>query len=99
MENDKKTKMESSEIVQDPDLKIFVMRVGDDFAKIEYTEKGNCYYLVYSEVPEHLRGKGIGRELVEKTFEYLHENKIKGVAVCSYIKAIAIKSNKLHMLA
>lgn len=91
--------MENSEIQHHPDLKIFVMKVGDDFAKIEYTEKDNCFYLIHSEVPEHLRGKGIGKELVEKTFEYLHQNKIKGIAVCSYIKAIAIKSNKLHMLA
>jgi predicted GNAT family acetyltransferase len=91
--------MKNSEIQHYPDLKIFVMKVGDDFAKIEYTEKGNCYYLTHSEVPKHLRGKGIGKELVEKTFEYLHQNNIKGIAVCSYIKAIAIKSNKLHMLA
>ena len=62
--------MENSEIQHYPELKLFVMKVGDDFAKIEYEEKGNCYYLTHSEVPEHLRGKGIGKELVEKTFDY-----------------------------
>lgn len=91
--------MENLELQHYPELKLFVMKVGDDFAKIEYTEKENCYYLTHSEVPEHLRGKGIGKALVEKTFDYLHENKIKGIAVCSYIKAIAIKNNKLNMLA
>jgi predicted GNAT family acetyltransferase len=50
-------------------------------------------------VPKHLRGKGIGKEMVEKTFDYLHQNKIKAIAVCSYIKAIAVRSNKLQMLA
>jgi predicted GNAT family acetyltransferase len=91
--------MKNSEIQHYPDLKIFIMKVGDDFAKIRYTEKDNCYYLIDSEVPKHLRGKGIGKEMVEKTFEYLHQNKIKAIAVCSFIKAIAIRSNKLHMLA
>lgn len=91
--------MENPEIQHYPDLKIFVLKVGDDFAKIEYTEKNGCYYLMHSEVPKHLRGKGIGKELVEKTFEYLHQNKIKAVAVCSYIKAIAARSQKLFMLA
>ena len=91
--------METSEIQHYPDLKIFVMKVGDDFARIKYEEKGNCFYLTHSEVPEHLRGKGIGKELVEKTFDYLHHNKIKAIAVCSYIRAIAVRSNKLHLLA
>lgn len=91
--------MENPEIQHYADLKIFVLKVGDDFAKIEYTEKNDCYYLMHSEVPKHLRGKGIGKELVEKTFEYLHQNKIKAVAVCSYIQAIASRSEKLHMLA
>ena len=31
--------MKNSEIQHYPDLKMFVMKVGDDFAKIEYTEK------------------------------------------------------------
>ena len=74
------------------------MKVDQDFAKIEYTERNNCFYLVHSEVPKHLRGKGIGKELVEKTFEYLHENKIKAIAVCSYIKAIVNRSEKLKMI-
>ncbi|MFK7059157.1 GNAT family N-acetyltransferase [Flavobacterium oreochromis] len=75
------------------------MKVGDDFAKIEYTEKNNCYYLIHSEVPKKLRGQGIGKELVEKTFEYLHQHKIKGIAICSYIKTIVNKSDKLKKIS
>ncbi len=35
--------METSGIQHYPDLNMFVMRVGDDFAKIEYIVKNNCY--------------------------------------------------------
>lgn len=90
--------MKTSEIKHYPDFKMFIMKVDDDFAKIRYTVRDNCYYLVHSEVPLHFRGKGIGKELVEKTFDYLHEHKIKAIAVCSYIKAIVYKSEKLKML-
>ena len=90
--------METSGIQHYPDLNMFVMRVGDDFAKIEYIVKNNCYHLVHSEVPNRLRGKGIGRELVEKTFEYLHLNQIKAIAECSYIIAVAKRSEKLKLL-
>jgi homoserine O-succinyltransferase len=50
-------------------------------------------------VPKHLRGQGIGKILVEKTFEYLHNHKIKGIAVCSYIKAIVDRSEKLKKIS
>ena len=90
--------METSGIQHYPDLNMFVMRVGDDFAKIEYIVKNNCYHLVHSEVPNRLRGKGIGRELVEKTFEYLHFNQIKAIAECSYIIDVAKRSEKLKLL-
>lgn len=88
-----------SNIEHHPEFRLFVMKVGDDFAKIEYTERDNCYYLVHSEVPKHLRGQGIGKILIEKTFEYLHNHKIKGIAVCSYIKAIVDRSEKLKKIS
>ncbi len=90
--------MKTSEIRHYPDVQMFVMKVDDDFAKIEYTQKNGTFYLVHSEVPKQLRGKGVGKELVEKTFEYLHEHKIKAIAVCSYIKAIVARSEKLQLL-
>ena len=89
--------METSGIQHYPDLNMFVMRVGDDFAKFEYIVKNNCYHLVHSEVPNRLRGKGIGRELVEKTFEYLHFNQIKAIASLA-ISTLSRKVCKLKSL-
>jgi predicted GNAT family acetyltransferase len=51
-------------------------------------------YLVHSEVPYQLRGRGIGKELVLKTFEKLTEEGYKAVAICTYIKAIKNRDPK-----
>lgn len=45
-------------------------------------------------MPYNLRGQGIGKVLVEKTFEQLTKEGYKAVAVCTYIKAVARRSDK-----
>ncbi|MFZ9028847.1 MAG: GNAT family N-acetyltransferase, partial [Crocinitomicaceae bacterium] len=35
-------------------------------------------------VPEALRGKGVGAEMMTAVLEYARENKLKVVPVCSY---------------
>ena len=51
-------------------------------------------YLNHSEVPKSLQGKGIGKVLVEKTFEKLTDEGYKAIAVCSYVKLVAQRSEK-----
>ena len=63
-------------------------------AKVEYVAKDGKLYLVHSEVPYNLRGRGIGKELVLKTFKKLTEEGHKAVAVCSYIKAVKNRDPK-----
>ena len=70
------------------------MDVDGQTAKVEYKIKHGKMHLLYSEVPYKLRGNGIGKELVEKTFEKLTEEGFQAVAVCSYIRAVALRSPK-----
>ncbi|GGF71945.1 GNAT family N-acetyltransferase [Wenyingzhuangia marina] len=72
----------------------FVLNVDGDIAIVEYNIKNEIMYLTYSEVPSNLRGQGIGKILVEKTFEQLTKEGYKAVAICSYVKLIAERSNK-----
>lgn len=72
----------------------YILKVNDDFAKIDYIIKNNVMYLIHSEVPQNLRGKGIGKILVEQTFEKLTQQGYKAIAVCGYIKSIAKRSEK-----
>ncbi|WP_070138145.1 GNAT family N-acetyltransferase [Crocinitomix algicola] len=57
-------------------------------AYVSYTKSGNHLNLVHSEVPSHLRGQGIGRELVLKTFDAIRNEKLTATAHCSYIRAV-----------
>ena len=80
-------------IVHDKENQRFTLDINGELAKIDYEMRDGKMYLVHSEVPYNLRGQGIGKVVVEKTFEKLTEEKYKAVAVCSYIKAIKNRSD------
>ncbi|MDY8135759.1 N-acetyltransferase [Aquimarina sp. 2201CG5-10] len=81
-------------IHHDKDNNRYTLDINGEIAKIEYVITNDKMHLVHSEVPYNLRGKGIGKILVEKTFEELTEEGYKAIAICSYIKAIAKRSKK-----
>lgn len=66
----------------------------DQKAFVEYEIINDKYFLTYSEVPVELRGQGIGKELVEKTFEMIEKEGKHAKAICGYIKVIARRSEK-----
>lgn len=76
----------------------FTMSINDEIAKVIYQLRDEKMYLTYSEVPYALRGKGYGKELVERTFEQLTKEGYTAVAVCSYIKAVAKRSEKWNRI-
>lgn len=82
------------EIIHQKEKNRYVLKINDDMAIVEYVIKNHKMYLTHSEVPENLRGQGIGKILVTKTFEKLTSEGYKAVAVCSYVKAIAQRSEK-----
>ena len=84
------------ELIHDKENKQFVLPLENNlFAKVEYSlENNNTMRLIYSETPPKLRGQGIGKELVLRTFEKLTEEGYKATAVCSYIRMIARRSDK-----
>ncbi len=81
-------------LIHDIDNQRFTLNINGEIAKVEYTLKDGHMFLVHSEVPYNLRGQGIGKVLVEKSFEQLTKEKFQAVAVCSYVKAIAKRSEK-----
>jgi len=85
---------ETLNIKHDKENHRFFLDINGELAKVNYRIENNIMYLVHSEVPFNLRGQGIGKVLVEKTFEKLTEEGFKANAVCSYIKAVASRSDK-----
>lgn len=96
LDKTKKGLMETSEIKHLPEKKRFEMQVGEYVATVRYSLEDDIYYLVHSEVPYQLRGQGIGKELVEKTFQYIKENDLKAKPICSYIVKVAREVNFEH---
>ena len=83
-------------LTHDLENKRFVLKFENNLiASVQYTID-SCIgmRLIYSEVPSELRGKGIGKELVLKTFEKLSNEGYEATAVCSYIRAIAMRDPK-----
>lgn len=72
--------------------KQFVLNLGNgEIATIKYQIREGEMYLVDALVPFESRGKGIGEELVLKTFDQLAKENKKAIAVCSYIKSVVEK--------
>ena len=63
-------------------------------AFVNYVLEGKKMKLTFSYVPPELRGVGVGKELVEKTFEMLTEEGYEAEAMCSYIRRVAQRDHK-----
>ena len=81
------------QIVHEEENQCFTLNINGELATVDYALKNEKMYLTHSEVPFNLRGQGVGKVLVEKTFEQLTADNYTAVAVCSYIKAIKNRSD------
>ena len=54
-------------------------------AFIDYKQKGDKVYLIHTEVPVELKGKGVAEAIVEKTFRYMEERHLKLIPLCVYV--------------
>lgn len=86
------------EVIHDKMNHQFTMQVDGQTAVVDYELREGKMFLVYSEVPFNLRGQGIGKVLVEKTFEKLTEEGYEAVAICGYIKSVANNSEKWNTI-
>lgn len=84
-----------TEIIHDKANQQFILELENDLqAVVNYVMENDMMRLVYSKVPSELQGQGIGKVLVEKTFQQLTDEGYKATAVCSYIRIVAMRSEK-----
>ena len=65
----------------------FELFVDGERAFIDYKIKGDKIYLIHTEVPAALEGRGIAAALVTKAFEYIAQHQLKLVPLCVYVQA------------
>ena len=89
-----------SPIIHNEETHQFLMPIPDteEVAFIHYKMRDGKMYLVHSEVPFRLRGRGIGRELVMETKKYLESQHITAIPTCGYIRYIYSKLNESDKL-
>lgn len=86
--------MHISDIVHDTYAQQFYLLADGHKAFVDYRLEDDRYQLVHSEVPVALRGQGIGKILVEKTFAAIADEGRTGVAHCSYVRHILESTDK-----
>ena len=74
-------------LINDQPIHNFELFIDGHRAFIDYQQRGDKVFLLHTEVPVELEGKGVAAALVEKTFKHMETNNFKIVPYCAYIKA------------
>ncbi len=86
--------MISARVTNDRHKQRFQLSTESGLAFVDYTLEQDQYQLLHSEVPNALRGKGIGKALVEQTFALIAKEGRQAIAHCGFIKSVARNSEK-----
>ena len=73
------------ELINNTERGAFELPVKDQVAFISYRRTGDVVSLMHTEVPQELEGLGLGKEIVEKTLQYLDEQDLKIIPRCSFV--------------
>ena len=65
----------------------FELVVEGHTAFIDYKRSNERLFLIHTEVPDELEGKGVGSAIVEKAFKYAEQNNLKIVPLCSFVQS------------
>jgi hypothetical protein len=66
----------------------FVEQDGQILAKLTYVWDGNKIIIDHTVVDNSLSGKGIGKQLMQKSVDFAREKNIKIMPLCSFAKAV-----------
>jgi len=62
------------------------LEIQGSIAFIEYKLSGNTLFLIHTEVPTALEGKGVAGAIVQKTLQYAKDNNYKIVPICPFVR-------------
>jgi predicted GNAT family acetyltransferase len=76
----------ANQLINNTAIHNFELFVDGQRAFIDYKQKDDKVYLIHTEVPTALEGRGVAAAIVEKTFRYMEEHHLKLVPLCVYVK-------------
>lgn len=65
----------------------YEFHIDGEIPRIEYRKKNNTIYLVHTEVPIALGGRGIGQAIVEAALKDIESKQLRLVVLCPYVAA------------
>jgi predicted GNAT family acetyltransferase len=87
IQKSKKMNYDNIEIVNNEAVHNFEFVVDGHRSFIDYKVKDDKIYLVHTEVPTELEGRGVAAAMVKKAFEYIEQADLKLVPLCSYVQS------------
>lgn len=77
----------SLQVVKNDHSNRFELTVDGYTAFIDFKEKEQTIWLIHTESPEELAGRGVATALIEKTLAYLEENNFSLIPLCPLVFA------------
>lgn len=78
---------EQLKLVNNQEKARFELEVDGYVAFIDYKIKGEKIYLIHTEVPAELAGKGVGNAIVLKTLKFVQDKGYSLVPLCPFVAA------------
>ena len=75
------------EVQENPSEHRFEIRVGEEVAFLRYRLSGKTLNLIHTEVPDSLRGRGLGDRLVLAALEHARREGLAIIPTCPFVKA------------
>ena len=86
----------SQQVTMNEENRRFELEVEGETAFIEYKDKNDVVYLIHTEVPSSLAGKGVGKRIVEGTLNLLRDRNAKIAPLCSFVAAYIARHSEYH---
>jgi uncharacterized protein len=80
------TAASETDIVDVPSERHFVYREGDALAELQYELRGDRFFLIHTEVPEALAGRGLGGRLVRAALARADREHLTIVPWCPFAR-------------
>lgn len=74
------------EVVNNETAGRFEVRFGEGLAQLRYGRQDNDIYLVHTEVPKELEGRGIAGKLASTALTFARDNGLRAIVRCPYVK-------------